>query len=105
MRPGQHLAIEIFKSEKHRHIYQNIKALKTILDIDLNNYMLKKLLLKQIVFNTRFLPTFLHDVICMSELHVTFEARYRTTKSGKRLVQNQKYPLKNEENNQYFIYI
>jgi hypothetical protein len=75
VRPGQHLAAEKFKTKEHRRLYQNVKALKTILDVDLNNYMLKKLLLKPIEFKIRIKSHFLYDVMCMPELKEKFEEK------------------------------
>jgi hypothetical protein len=80
VRPGQYLGREKFKSEEHKKIYLRIKALKTILDIELDNYMLKKLLLKPIELRTDILPSdfisdFFHDVMCQPELREKFESR------------------------------
>jgi hypothetical protein len=45
---GQHLSSSRFASDAHKKAYTNIKALKTILKIDLNNYFMKKLLMRPI---------------------------------------------------------
>jgi hypothetical protein len=46
VRPGQNLKREKFKSEDLKWVYTEIKALKTIFSVSLDNYMLKKLLWK-----------------------------------------------------------
>jgi hypothetical protein len=50
-----------------------VKALKTILEIDLNSYMLKKLLSEPIEFNTEHLNYFLYDVMCQPKIREKFK--------------------------------
>jgi predicted transcriptional regulator len=73
---GQHLGTSKFTSDAHKEAYIKIKALKTILNIDLNNYFLKKLLLRPVDFNTKAVSyQFLYEVMHQPELKEKFESR------------------------------
>jgi hypothetical protein len=100
---GQCLTKEKFKSNMHKTAYMQIKALKKILDIEFNNYLLKKLLLRPVEFDHSFEEHFLFDVMCQPELRETFEKRIDYTKWMERANRfklmgqiNSSIPLKNE---------
>jgi hypothetical protein len=75
VQPGQNLKGEKFKSNQLKWVYTRIKALKSIFGVNLDNYMLKKLLWKPNEFtanrNTYFL---LYEVMCLPEVRAQFES-------------------------------
>jgi hypothetical protein len=99
VRPGQHLNATKFLSNDHRWVYQRIKALKSVLKIDLNTYFLKKLLLRPVMFNTNNSYEFLFDVMCQPELREKFERIIDydnwITEEDKSNLPLKKYPMKN----------
>jgi hypothetical protein len=76
---GQHLSSSRFASDVHKRGYTKIKALKTILKIDLNNYFLKKLLMRPIDLavdsEDYYENRFFYDVMHMPELMEKFISR------------------------------
>jgi hypothetical protein len=73
---GQHLGDTKFTSDLHKSAYTKIKALKTILKIDLNTYFLRKLLLRKVEYgDTSLRSNFLYKVMSLPELKEKFESR------------------------------
>jgi hypothetical protein len=72
---GQHLTELKFESPQHKEAYKKIKALKTVLKIDFNNYLLKKLLLRQVQFDSDEPADLLYDILNQPELKIFFELR------------------------------
>jgi hypothetical protein len=80
VRPGQNLNGQKFKSDDLKWVYTRIKALKIIFGVNIDNYMLKKLLWKPNEFvKNRYVPDFvcmrlLYDVMCLPEVRAQFES-------------------------------
>jgi hypothetical protein len=99
---GQHLSSTRFASDDHKKAYTQIKALKTILKIDLNNYFLKKLLMRPIDFDLSHTLSyfsdpnvnsrFFYDVMHLPELMEKFKSRIDYKNWN--LKQSYKVPLK-----------
>jgi hypothetical protein len=77
IRPGQHLGETKFRDCNYMQVYHHIKALKTVLKVNINNYMLKKLLLKPINFRGEY---FLFDVMNQPEVKEKFQFKIDYTK-------------------------
>jgi hypothetical protein len=97
--PGQHLSSSRFASNIHKNTYTQIKALKTILKIDLNNYFMKKLLMRPIDLSVTnlsfgFDEFFFYDVMHLPELMEKFKSRIAYEKWN--LEYCTVIPLKNE---------
>jgi endo-1,4-beta-D-glucanase Y len=95
---GQHLSSSRFASDAHKKAYTQIKALKTILKIDLNNYFLKKLLMRPIDLGFKKIPddfVFFYDVMHLPELMEKFKSRIDYEKWN--FEKSNKIPLKKEK--------
>jgi hypothetical protein len=77
VRPGQHLSESKFTSDVHKAIYTKIKALKTILKVDVNNYFVKKLLLRKVEYGDSVIVDyiFFFEVMQQPELREMFKSR------------------------------
>jgi hypothetical protein len=75
VRPGQYLGTEKFRSTTHYKVYCRIKALKSILKVDLSSYMVKKILLRPAEITTGNPHTFLHSTMCQPELKEQFQSK------------------------------
>jgi hypothetical protein len=96
---GQHLSKIRFASDDHKKAYTEIKALKTILKIDLNNYFLKKLLMSPIdlALDSYYKTRFFYDVIHLPELMEKFKSRIDYEKWN--FKKSNKVPMKKEKEN------
>jgi hypothetical protein len=76
---GQHLSSSRFASDGHKKAFTQIKAVKTILKIDLNNYFLKKLLMRPIDLavdgDVIYEEHFFYEVMHLPELMEKFKSR------------------------------
>jgi hypothetical protein len=75
VRPGQYLGTEKFSSDDHRKVYCWIKALKTILKVDMSSYMVKKMLLCSPEAKPGSVYDFLFSTMCQPELKERFESK------------------------------
>jgi hypothetical protein len=67
------LRLEKNRSNCHRKTYCNIKALKIILKIEgVDNYMLKKLLLRPAKMRSKSESDFFYEMLCLPELKEKF---------------------------------
>jgi hypothetical protein len=75
VRPGQCLGVDKFRTDRHTKAYSTIKALKQILSVKgLDNYMVKKLLLRPIEFESEDYYDFLFEVMSQSEIREKFKS-------------------------------
>jgi hypothetical protein len=75
VRPGQCLGVDKFRTERHTEAYSTIKALKQILSVKgLDNYMVKKLLLRPIEFQSEDYYDFLFEVMSLPEIREQFQS-------------------------------
>jgi hypothetical protein len=83
VRPGQNLGKEKFSSDPHHNVYCRIKALKSILKVDLSSYMVKKILLRPAEFMQGSINDFLYSTMCQPELKEKFCKKIDYKKWGK----------------------
>jgi hypothetical protein len=75
VRPGQHLGVNKFSTEAHHKVYCKIKALKTILKVDLSQYMVKKILLRpsECIYDDPNI--FMYSTMSQSEIKEQFQSQ------------------------------
>jgi hypothetical protein len=99
---GQHLSKIKFALDDTKTAYTEIKALKTILKIDLDNYFLKKLLMRPIdvaVYGEDYDNSFFYNVMHLPELMEKFKSRIDYEKWN--FETRYDIPLKKEIDNAY----
>jgi hypothetical protein len=72
----EHLSSSKFTSLENKEVHKEIKALKTILNIDLTNYFLNKLLLKPVEFNINNRNEFVYAVMLFWKSAQIMTSRY-----------------------------
>jgi hypothetical protein len=75
VRPGQHLSANKFNSVNHYFVYCCIKVLKAILEVDISQYLVKKMLLRPSEFSGGVRYSLLYATMCQGELRERFEEK------------------------------